>query len=67
MPLEKDNSKPDATSIRVLIVDDEQEIRMQHVDLLTEWGYIPFVAEGEGETLAHGVLVSWWKSLETAL
>jgi DNA-binding NarL/FixJ family response regulator len=52
MPLETQNSKPDATGIRVLIVDDEQEIQIQHADLLTKWGYTTFVAQGKGKTLA---------------
>src|SRR4051812_804323 len=53
MQLETHNSRPaTAGGIRVLIVDDNPAIKMQHVELLTRWGYITFVAQGKGEELA---------------
>src|SRR5580765_384081 len=36
---------------RVLVVDNEQTVRDDHVKNLTRWNYEPIVAQGRGEAL----------------
>lgn len=45
------NARSQRPPIRVLVVDNKQETAREYMTLLELWGFQPFLAEGNGETL----------------